>query len=64
MLLAAEYLRDEGHYTRFPSNDFRPASRFSLEALDIWTAVDPLGESGRAIFGEGFTPSKNAGGLH
>jgi hypothetical protein len=64
MLLAAEFLKGEGHYLDFPSDDFSPVLQFSPQALDIWTAVDPLGESGRAIFGEGFTPSKNAGGLH
>lgn len=64
MLLAAEYLRDDGHYIDFPSDDFHPVPRFSPHALDVWTAVDSLGEDGKTIFGEGFTPSKNAGGLH
>lgn len=63
LVQAAELLRDCGHQIEFPDGYFSPVPRFSPHALEIWSAVRPLGKDHEEIFGKGFAPSKNPGGL-
>lgn len=75
LVRAAELFRDNGHLVHFPRGVFSPVPYFSPGALEIWSAVRPLGKDGKKagkrkrkraaeIFGRGFSPARNPGGLH
>ncbi|WP_295808478.1 hypothetical protein [uncultured Nitratireductor sp.] len=61
---AAQFLRDDGHQIIFPGGGFSPVPRFSPRALEVWSSVQPLPRDRDEIFGPGFSPSLNPGGLH